>query len=111
MNSETPLSNEERQADVEKNKGVAIVAYIVFFIPLLAAKDSQYAMYHANQGLLLFLAAIAVNIVGAMIPFLGWMIVSPLGNIAVFVFAVIGIMNAAKGEQKPLPLSLEAFKF
>ncbi|WP_420319388.1 hypothetical protein [Gorillibacterium massiliense] len=91
------------KADIEKNRGIAIVAYIIFFVPLLAARDSKFAMYHANQGLLLFLAAVAINIVGAIIPILGWLIISPLGNLAVLVFAIIGIMNAAKGEQKPLP--------
>lgn len=92
------------QEDAEKNKVMGILAYIIFFIPLLAAKESKFAMYHANQGLVLFLSAIAVNIVGSIIPIIGWFIILPLGNLAVFVLAVIGIINSAKGEMKPLPL-------
>ncbi len=90
--------------DVEKNKGMAILAYIIFLIPLLAAKESRFAQFHANQGLVLFLAAVAVNVIGSIIPILGWFIILPLGNLFVFVLAILGIVNAAKGEAKPLPL-------
>ncbi len=90
-------------ADVEKNRGMAVLAYILFFVPLLAAKDSRFAMYHANQGLLLLLAAIAVNVIGGVIPVLGWLIILPLGNLAVFILLVIGIVRSAGGQAKPLP--------
>jgi uncharacterized membrane protein len=90
--------------DIEKNKAMAILAYIIFLIPLLAAKESKFAMYHANQGLVLFLAALAVNVVGGIVPFIGWFIILPLGNLFIVVLAILGIINAAKGEAKPLPL-------
>jgi uncharacterized membrane protein len=90
--------------DIEKNKAMAILAYIIFLIPLLAAKESKFAMYHANQGLVLFLAALAVNVVGGIVPFIGWFIILPLGNLFIVVLAILGIVNAAKGEAKPLPL-------
>lgn len=92
------------QSDIQKNKGMAILAYIIFFIPLLAAKDSTFAMYHANQGLLLFLTAVIVNIAGAIIPIIGWFLIYPLGNLFVLVLFVLGILNASKGQMKPLPL-------
>lgn len=98
------LPNESEQEDIEKNKAMGILAYILFFIPLLAAKESKFAMYHANQGLVLFLTALAVNIVGRIIPFIGWTLIIPLGGLCVFVLAIIGIINAANGQQKPLPL-------
>lgn len=89
--------------DVETNKIIAMLAYLIFFLPLIAAKDSKFAMYHANQGLLLFLAGIAVSILG-MIPFIGGFLIFPLGSLAVFVLAVLGIIGAYKGEMKPLPV-------
>jgi len=92
------------KADAEKNKGMAIVAYIIFFIPLLAAKDSKFAMYHANQGLILFLTSVIIWVVGGIIPFLGWFIILPLGELFILILAIMGIINAAKGEMKPLPL-------
>lgn len=36
--------------DIEKNKVLSAVAYLLFFIPLLAAPDSKYGKFHANQG-------------------------------------------------------------
>nr|WP_226037274.1 hypothetical protein [Aquibacillus saliphilus] len=90
--------------DAEDNKAMGILAYLIFFIPLLAAKESKFAMYHANQGLTLFLLFVAVNVVGTIIPLLGWLLIIPLGNLLVFVLAIIGIINAAKGEVKQLPM-------
>jgi uncharacterized membrane protein len=94
--------------DVESNKAMAIIGYvlpILFFIPLVTdAKNSPFAKFHANQQLNLLLAAIAVNVVGTIIPILGWFIILPLGSLALIVIAIIGIINAAKGEKKALPL-------
>ncbi len=96
------------QSDAEQNKVMAIVGYIIpilFFIPLVTdAKNSPFAKFHANQQLVLLLAGIAVNVVGTIIPVLGWFIILPLGTIALIVLAVMGIIHAAKAEMKPLPL-------
>ncbi|MGE5702185.1 MAG: hypothetical protein ACM32O_06625 [Clostridia bacterium] len=92
------------QQDIETNKVMSALAYLIFFIPLLAARESKYAMYHANQGLLLFLLAVAVNLIGTLIPFIGWFLIVPFGNLFVMVLAIIGIINAVNGNAKPLPL-------
>jgi uncharacterized membrane protein len=89
--------------DIQSNKGMAIIAYILFFIPLIAAKDSKFAMYHANQGLTLFLAAVILNVVLGIIPIIGWILL-PLANLALFIFAILGIVAAAQGQVKPLPV-------
>lgn len=101
---ETNLNKKPQVDDVESNKVMAILAYIIFFIPLIAAKDSKFAVYHANQGLVLFLTAVAVNVIGSIIPIIGWFFILTLGNLAVLILAVLGIINAAKGLMKPLPL-------
>lgn len=101
-------ASKANNADAESNKAMAIVGYILpilFFIPLVSdAKNSKFAKFHANQQLNLLLAAIAVNVVGTIIPFLGWFIILPLGTILIFILAIIGIINAAKGEMKKLPI-------
>ena len=63
--------------DVQSNKVMAILAYfgILFLIPLLAAKESPFARYHTNQGLVLFLFMFVCGILG-VIPKLGWVISS-----------------------------------
>jgi uncharacterized membrane protein len=94
--------------DVEKNKLMAIVGYIVpilFFIPLVTeGKDSPFARFHANQQLVLLIVAIAVNVAGTMIPVIGWFLILPIGVIVVLVLAVMGILNASRGEMKRLPV-------
>lgn len=94
--------------DVEKNKLMAIVGYIIpilFFVPLVSeGKNSPYAKFHANQQLVLLIAAIAVNIVGGIIPFIGWFLILPIGTVIVIVLAIMGIINASKGEMKKLPI-------
>jgi uncharacterized membrane protein len=90
-------------AYIQSNKGMAIIAYILFFIPLIAAKDSKFAWYHANQGLTLLLAAVILNVVLGIIPIIGWILL-PLANLGVLVLAILGIVAAAQGQVKPLPI-------
>ena len=103
MNNQAPMIQADT-ADVEQNKVMAIVAYFLFFVPLLTAKDSAFAKYHANQGLILLLFSVLVNVVGGVIPVLGWFVILPLGALAVIVLLIMGVMNAANGQMKPLPL-------
>jgi uncharacterized membrane protein len=94
--------------DVADNKVMAILAYfgILFVVPLFAAKESPFAKFHANQGLLLFLASVALYIVYYILlfvlPLLG--LIFGLVFLGIAVLAIIGIINAAKGEVKELPL-------
>lgn len=101
------------QSDVEKNKVMAVLAYIgiLVLVPLLAAKDSPFARYHANQGLVLFLFEIALGIVGNVLTFSLalsglWflLMLMPLLWLVTLVLAIIGIVNAVNGEMKPLPV-------
>ena len=83
----------------EKNTGMAVVAYILFFIPLLTdAKNDPFVKYHVKQGLVLFLAWVAVSIVSMVI----WML--SILNIGLLVLLVLGILNAVHGKEEPLPL-------
>ena len=87
--------------DVKSNKVYAVLAYfgILVLIPILAAKDSPYARYHANQGLILFILEIIVIILGRIVGFLG-----TIGGLITFILFIIGIVNAAQGRAKELPV-------
>ena len=109
----TPLADGETPdpADVDKNKVFAVLAYlgILFLVPLLAAKESRFARYHTNQGVVLFLAAVICSVGGMMLSFIPLVgcLVTPVVLIVwigILVFVIMGIINAAKGECKPLPL-------
>lgn len=103
----------EEPTKKEKNTGMAIVAYILFFIPLLTdAKNDPFVKYHVKQGLSLFLVAVVIRII-AYIPTIGWALVWPFNLLLVILF-VLGVMHALNGEQKPLPVIGkfgEKFKF
>ena len=101
--------------DIEQNKVMAILSYlgILVLIPILGAKDSPYARFHANQGLLFCIAAIlysiAYSILSSIILAISWRLywlVSILGfaGLVFAVLCVLGIINAANGQAKELPV-------
>lgn len=96
--------------DVDNNKALAIVGYIIpilFFLPLVMeqSKNSPFAKFHANQQLVMLIAGFCVQIVGVVtIPLLIGFAILPLGWLFLLVCAVIGIIGAANGEMKKLPL-------
>ena len=95
---------DSNDCEVDNNKVFAALAYILFFLPLLVCKDSTFGKFHANQGLILLLAGIVVNIVGWIVPFIGPLLILPIGSLAILALAILGIINALKGEMKRLPL-------
>ncbi len=101
--------------DADKNKIFGILAYIgiLCLVPILAAKDSPYAKYHANQGLVLFILevilAIVINVftyILAFLPgFLGFIgLVFSLLWLGPLVLLILGVINAAAGKCVPLPI-------
>lgn len=90
-------------SDINNNKIIAALSYIsiLFLIPLLCAKNSKFAKFHANQGILIFIVSFVLGLL-ANIPFVGF--VFWILNIVVFVFAIVGIVNALKGKAKELPI-------
>lgn len=103
------------EQDVSQNKVMGILSYIgiLCLIPFFAAKESQYAQFHAKQGLNLFIVEVIysvafsiLSIVLAFIPIIGWIIIALLSlvSIAFLVIAIMGIVNACGTEAKELPL-------
>lgn len=127
-----PVQPEVMNADgtvLPSDKGLAWLAYIpwapVFLVPLFVRKTSEYCKYHVKQGATLWAVGIAYEIVkaiflaiiNAIFPghrvyylyyhsavynvfnFIFW-----AGSIFLFVLAIIGIVYAATGKKKELPL-------
>ena len=104
--------------DVNQNKVYGILAYfgILVLVPILAAKDSLYARFHANQGLILLISQFALNIVGRIIRValkvatFGLIndVVNTIVSVAIsaitIAYLAIGIINACSGEAKRLPI-------
>ena len=102
-------------ADVEKNKAMGVLAYLswLVLIPIFAAKDSKFARFHANQGLVLLIASAIFGVVrwilSEILFAISWrlyfvtIIISLLG-LVFLALAIIGIVNAATGKAKELPV-------
>lgn len=111
MNTNDATSQFDPQ-DINDNKGMSVLAYIgiLFLIPLLACPNSRFARYHTNQGLVLFLLELAIGVVTGIlgiIPIAGLIIgglLSAVGGIFTLVLMIMGIINAAQGQAKELPL-------
>ena len=111
LNNTADTTAEYDQNDIQQNKVMGILAYIswLVLIPIFAAKESKFARFHANQGLVLAIAEIICWIVLGIlgnIPFIGWIfgIIDGLFSLVCLIFAVIGIVNAANGKAKELPI-------
>ncbi len=113
---DTPDTSDSYAAeDKANNKIMAILSYIgiLVLIPIFAAKNSPYAKYHANQGLVLCIAGLAYGVVTGL---LGWLLglIPVVGTFFPTIFGILslvfvaemifGIYNAVKGKAKELPL-------
>ena len=102
---DTPdTTSEFDPADIESNKVLSLFAYlgILFIIPLIAAKDSKYARFHTNQGIVLFICGCIINLLSACIGWLSWAF--KILNVILILLAALGIINAVSGKAKELPL-------
>lgn len=104
--AENKNANKKQQNDIEQNKVLAGIGYIgiLFLVPLLAAKDSPFAQYHAKQSINLFIVGFIGAVVGGIIPILGWLIITPIVSIAWLILAIMGLVSALNGEKKELPI-------
>lgn len=100
--------------DIEQNKTMAGLAYILFFLPLVACKDSQYGRFHANQGLLLLILSvvgnIAISFVSSILMALTWrlywftsLLYGAFG-LLIILLVFTGLSNGLNGKAKQLPI-------
>lgn len=114
MSEETKKVKEESKCDdkdIQENKFYAVISYfwILFLIPVLVKKESEFAIFHAKQGLALFVLTVIYGVLSA-IPFIGWFLVSWIGGLILIVLFLIGVINALQGQCKELPVIGSWFK-
>ena len=90
------------EKDINDNKVMAALSYIgiLVLVPLIASKESRFAKFHANQGVILLAIEVAAYLL-SYIPVIR--IVAYAVELLTLVFSIIGIINAVKGEAKELP--------
>ncbi len=110
-------TSEYTAEDISKNRVMAIFAYILFLIPLFAAKESRYARFHTNQGMIITIASAAISFTtsftATILKAISWRfygfanfinIIGMLICLGAIPLTVFGIIYAAKGKAKELPL-------
>jgi len=112
-------TNNYSQQDINASKGLAFLSYLglLFLIPMLVNKDSAFTKFHVNQGIVFFIACIILNIVAGVasalspVAFLGSLIVLAV-RLVILALMIIGIVNAAQGKAKRLPVigNIEIYK-
>ena len=103
--------------DIEENKAMAALAYIVAPVPYFIETKSKWVRYHAIQGMNFFIIFVVlcllVSIINSLIlfsfPFLKGVVRALLYTFGI-VYALIGIINVCNGEAKELPI-INKFKF
>ena len=76
---------------------IGIIGWVIAFL----AGDKEGAKFHLNQALVLNIISIVLGIL-SNIRIIG--IVASVLSIVVFVFAIIGLVSAAKNQEKELPI-------
>lgn len=90
--------------ETQEGKFFAAISYISFLciISLILKKDNKFALYHAKQGLVLFVFEVAGFIL-SIIPVLGWLI--KIFGLALFVLISLwGILEALMGNFSRIPI-------
>jgi len=97
--------------DIEENKAMAALSYIIAPIPYFTETKSKWVHYHAIQGMNLFIIfvvlCLAVTVLNSFLlwpfPYIKTILRTILLGGAT-IFAIIGIVNVCNGQAKELPI-------
>jgi hypothetical protein len=108
------------------NSGTAKLITILDYIGILCLlglfieKDNPDVRFHTNQGLILLLTDVVVGVacgiltvLGGFIPLVGFVfrLAASLLSLCLFILMIVGIVNAAQGQCRPLPVIGGLFRF
>lgn len=104
-----PASPGPDEGDLSQVRLFGIIGYIfpfLFFLPMVTDhKNNSFAMYHANQQLILLLFVIIGNTAASILTvILIGLLLYPVVWIFGLVCMILGIMNVVNERKKPLPL-------
>lgn len=97
--------NQAPQQGGHPNVGMAVVAYFLFFIPLLTeAKKDPYVRFHVRQGCGFLIAWFLLGFIDSFFySSLIWSLVSLL-QLALGVLWLVGLVYAVQGKQQGAPV-------
>jgi uncharacterized membrane protein len=92
-----------KDLDAEINKNIAAMSYlwILCLVPLLGKRDSEYAQFHAKQGLVLF----GIELIASL--FVWFPVFGQLFMLALLVISVMGVVKTLNEEWWEIPFIYE----
>lgn len=91
---------------LDKQKQMALFAYLLFFIPLLTKefKEDEFVKFHVKQGLVVAITVLSSYILGSFLRgFLGVSLL--LGGLLIFIIGLgLGAKNVLDSKMEALPL-------
>jgi len=99
----TPNMEPGQNKPQNNNTAMAVIAYIIFFIPLLTdAKNDPFVKFHTKQGAVIFIIGLVAWVIMMVLPFLFpliWLV-----QLFLLVMVVLGIVNVVNNKKEPLPI-------
>lgn len=85
---------------VDQNRLMAAISYlgILVLVPLLVKRDDAFVLYHAKQGLIIFIGYILSSIVARFMPLAGNLL-----WLALIVASIAGFIQALRGKRWKVP--------
>ena len=111
VNTNQTNTTDQPKSEAESGRLLGILSYIgiLCLIPYFTEKNNSFVVFHAKQGLNLFIFEIicyvGIQVVARIIPMLGFL--TKLIELGILVFSVIGIVYVCQSEKKELPLISE----
>lgn len=98
------MASQQKDRETEEGKFFAVISYISFLciISLVLKRDNKFALFHAKQGLVLFVFEVGSFII-SIIPLLGWFI-RILGVVVFTLISLWGILQALMGNYSRIPI-------
>ena len=100
--------------EIEDGKVMAILAWIFFPIPLFAARDKRFAMFHTEQAIVLVIVEvvlyIGVTILSIIISQISSTMTCAISILSLVIWLfflvmwILGLMSAIQGKAKELPV-------
>lgn len=98
------MTEARTEKDIKEGKFFAVISYITFLciVSLVLKKDNHFSLYHAKQGLVIFVFEV-VSFILSIIPILGWLI-GILSTVIFSFLSVWGILQALMGNCNRFPV-------
>ncbi len=109
QNNQAPATPAQSQpssntSTVDNATLMGIFSYLgpLVLVPLLTTKDNTFVRFHTRQGLVLFVAEIALWMITMMLPMLAFLFM--FVNLGLIILSILGIVNVINKKQEELPI-------